>query len=205
MNSPERHFRRYMDHDWGDGTLGRDDRVLYTCEEDGPDGPLYDEHFQPIGVVSPEKVASDERAVGIETDDEPVSPTSGPITLSYRKEDATITPVATIGGRRSGVSDPEGSTPSAPPPITLSYRRGSGLNLSWAILSRGGEVVSEEPISHDLCDTLIRYDDLVQSAMVVLRHEIIRSGWEIIPEQGLGAVLMNLCRARGVTPWEGDA
>lgn len=33
---------RYMDHDYGDGTAGRDDRVLYEDE----DGNLYDDDYR---------------------------------------------------------------------------------------------------------------------------------------------------------------
>lgn len=78
MNSPDRHFTRYMDHDWGDGSRGRDDRVLYTCDEE-PNGPLYDEHFRPIGGVSPQSVATDEGAAG--------GADALPVTLSCRRGD----------------------------------------------------------------------------------------------------------------------
>jgi hypothetical protein len=44
-------------------------------------------------------------------------------------------------------------------------------------------------------------DNLIQSAIVILQHEIVRSGWTILPESGLGAVLYNLLNVTGGKPW----
>jgi hypothetical protein len=176
MNSPERHFTRYMDHDWGDGSFGHGDRVLYTCDEDGPDGPLYDEHFQPIIAVEEESMLCD-----------------GP--LKHRCFDSFCREVGCVE------SPPEEPIPPPTGPVTLSYRRGEGLQSSWAIIKKGGVIFAEEPISHDLCDALLQMDNLIQSAIVILQHEIVRSGWTILPESGLGAVLYNLLNVTGGKPW----
>jgi hypothetical protein len=160
MNSPERHFTRYMDHDWGDGSFGRDDRVLYTCDEEGPNGPLYDEHFQPFNTVPIEEQSAIEEEEGIEEDNGPIPPPTGP--------------------------------------VTLSCLRGEGLNLSWAIIKKGGVIFAEEPISHDLCDALIQNNNLLQSATGLLSHEIERLGSD--PESNLVFIRDTLI-ATGGKPW----
>jgi hypothetical protein len=95
--------------------------------------------------------------------------------------------------------------PINPPsgPVTLSYRRGEGLQPSWAIIAKGGVIFAEEPISHDLCDALLMQQRLLASALDQCGQVMLSLGWSFMPESGLGLVYNNLLMVLGVRPFEG--
>jgi hypothetical protein len=62
--------------------------------------------------------------------------------------------------------------------------------------------VNEEPISHRALVAIEEHFAMLRGLHETVSREIVRTGWTITPEHGLGRMLVEISAMLGVGPWD---